>query len=62
MEDVVGIIFFGSLINAKSKGSAHVSLGEGSGENLEMFLLRKRSFIMINESKSGQVWYFKSNV
>ena len=33
MEDVVGIIFFGSLINAKSKGSAHVSLGEGSGEN-----------------------------
>ena len=34
--------FFGSLSNTKSKGSAHVLLGEGSGKNLETFLLRKR--------------------
>ena len=34
--------FFGFLSNAKSKGSAHDLLGEGSGKNLKMFLLRKR--------------------
>ena len=38
----------------KSKGSVHVLLGEGSGKNLEMFLLRKGNFIMINEFKYGK--------
>ena len=34
--------YFSGPSNLKSKGSALVSLGEVSGENLEMFLLRKR--------------------
>ena len=34
--------YFSSLSNTKSKESAHVSLGEGSGKTLEMFLLKKR--------------------
>ena len=34
--------FFGSLSNAKLKGSTHVLLGKESGKNLDMFLLRKR--------------------
>ena len=38
------------------KGSAHVLLGEGSGKNLEMFLLKKGTFIMINEFKHRQTW------
>ena len=31
-----------SLMQNQREASAHVSLGEGSGKNLEMFLLRKR--------------------
>ena len=46
----------GSLSNAKSKGSAHVLLGEGRGNNLEMFLLRKGNFIMTDEFRYGQTW------
>ena len=42
-------IFFRSLSNAKLEGSAHVLLGEGKGKNLDMFLLTKGNFIMINE-------------
>ena len=38
----------------KSEGSAHVLLSEGSGKNLEMFLLQKGNFIMINESNMGK--------
>ena len=34
----------------KSEGSAQVFLSEGSGKNLEMFLLKEGNFIMINES------------
>ena len=30
------------LSNKKLKGSAHILLGEGSGKNLDMFMLRKR--------------------
>ena len=37
--------------NAKSKGTAHILLDNGSGKNLQMFLLRKGNFIMINEFK-----------
>ena len=44
---------FGSLSNAKSKGSTHVLLGEGRWKNLDMFLLRKVNFIMINEFRYG---------
>ena len=36
----------------KSKGNAHVSLGEGIGKHLEMFLLRKR--YMISKLQYGQ--------
>ena len=49
-------MFFGSLSNSKSKRSAHVLLGEGSGKNLEMFWLRKVNFIIIKEFKYGQTW------
>ena len=34
--------YFYGLSIVKSKGSAHVLLGEGSGKHLEMFLLSKR--------------------
>ena len=34
----------------KSEGSTQVFLCEGSGKNLEMFLLKKGNFIMINKS------------
>ena len=43
-----------SGLSLKRKGSAHVLLGEGSGKNLAMFLLKKGNFIMINEFKYGQ--------
>ena len=49
-------MFFGSLCNAKSKESAHVLLREGTGKNLDMFLLKKGNFIMINEFRYGQTW------
>ena len=49
-------MFYGSLYNAKLKGSAHVLLGEGSGENLDMFLRTKGNFIMIKELRYGQTW------
>ena len=49
IEDLFRTIIYLTLIteniflsNAKSRGSAHVLLGEGSGKNLEMFLLRER--------------------
>ena len=48
--------YFSSLSNTKSKGSAHVSLGEGRGKNLDMLLLRKGNFIIINEFRYGQTW------
>ena len=38
------------------KGSAHVLLGEGRGKNLDMFLLKKANFIMIDEFRYGQTW------
>ena len=38
----------------KSKRSTHVLLGEGRGKNLDMFLLKKGNFIMINEFRYGQ--------
>ena len=48
-------IFFGSLSKSKSRESAHVLLREGSGKNLEMFLLRERSRLMnSNMVKSEQ--------
>ena len=40
----------------KSKGSAHVLLGEERWKNLDMFLLRKGNLIMINEFRYGQIW------
>ena len=51
-------IFFGSLSDVKLKGSTHVLLGEGRGKNLDMFLLTKSNFIMINEFRYGQTWKF----
>ena len=36
-----------SLSNTKSKGSTHDLHGEGSGKNLEMFLLRKRKKVTL---------------
>ena len=51
-------IFFGSLSNAKSKGSAHVLLGEGSGKIWTCSCWEKSNFIMINEFKYGQTWKF----
>ena len=60
MEELVRIILYvtlmieNSLSNTKSKGSAHVLFGEGRGKNLDMFLLRKSNFIMINEFRYGQ--------
>ena len=42
----------------KSKESAHVLLGEGRGKNLDMFLLRKGNFVMINGFRYGQTWKF----
>ena len=47
-------IFLVSLSNLKSKGSAHVLPGEGRGKNLDMFLLKKGIFTMINEFTYGQ--------
>ena len=49
-------IFFGSLSNAKSKGSGHVLLGEGSGKICTCSCWEKDYFIMINEFKYGQTW------
>ena len=34
--------------------SAHILFGEGRGKSLEMFLLRKGNFTMIDEFKYGQ--------
>ena len=34
--------YFSVFSNAKLRGNTNVLLGEGSGKNLEMFLLRKR--------------------
>ena len=45
---------FGSLSNAKLKGSAYVLLGKGKGEKLDMFLLKKGNFIMINKFRYGE--------
>ena len=42
--------------NAKSKGSAHVLLGEGSGKIWTCSCWEKGNFIMINEFKYGQTW------
>ena len=38
----------------KSRGRAHVLIGKGRWKNLDMFLLRKGNFIMINEFRYGQ--------
>ena len=38
----------------KSKENVHVSLGEASGENSDLFLLRKGNFNSIREFKYGQ--------
>ena len=35
---------------------AHFLLGEGRGKNLDIFLLRKGNFIMINEFRYVQTW------
>ena len=49
-------IFFGSLSNAKSKGSAHVLLGEESGKIWTCSCWEKGNFIMIIVFKYGQTW------
>ena len=47
--------YFPSLSNTKSKGNPHVSLGQGSGKDLELFLLIKGNFTLISEFKYGQI-------
>ena len=49
-------IFQVSHSNTKLKGSTHVLFSKGRGKNLDMFLLRKGNFIMINELRYGQTW------
>ena len=54
--------FWVSLSSTKSKGSTHVSLGEGSGKKLEMFLLKKRwlswsvNLIMVKLDKFDHIY------
>ena len=48
--------YFSGLSNAKSKGSAHVLLGEGSEKIWTCSCREKGNFIMINEFKYGQTW------
>ena len=48
--------YFSALSNAKSKGSARVLLGEGSGKIWTCFCWEKGNFIMITEFKYGQTW------
>ena len=48
--------YFSGLSNAKSKGSAHVLLGEGSGKIWTCSCWEKGNFIMINEFKYDQTW------
>ena len=48
--------YFSGLSNAKSKGSAHVLLGGGSGKIWTCFCWEKGNFIMINEFKYDQTW------
>ena len=48
--------FFGSLSNAKSKGSAHDLLSEKSGKIWTCSCWEKVNFIIINEFKYGQTW------
>ena len=45
-----------SISSAKSKGRAHVLLGEESGKIWKCFCWEKGNFIMINEFKYGQTW------
>ena len=47
---------FGSLSNAKLKGSSHVLLDEGSVKIWSCSCWEKGNFIMINEFKCGQTW------
>ena len=42
------------LSNAKSKGSAHVLFGEGSGKIWTFSCWEKGDFIIINEFRYGQ--------
>ena len=44
------------IFNAKSKGSAHVLLGKGSGNIWTCTYREKGNFIVINEFKYGQTW------
>ena len=64
MEDLVRIILEVTLIIenifcvslTRNRREMHVSLGEGSGKNLDMFLLKKCNFFLISEFKYGQAW------
>ena len=40
----------------QNRREAHVFLGEGREKNLDMFLLRKSNFMMINEFRYGITW------
>ena len=48
--------YFSGLSLTRNRREAHVLPGERRGENLDMFLLRKGNFIMINEFRYGQTW------
>ena len=48
---VIENIFWVSLSNTKSKGSGYVPLGEGSGKNLKMSLMRKKLTLNSNMVK-----------
>ena len=45
-----------SVSLTRNRKEVHVSLGEGSGKNFEMFLLKKGNFFLISEFKYGQAW------
>ena len=50
--------YFSGLSLTQNRREGHVLLGERRGKNLDMFLLRKGNFIMINEFRYGQTWKF----
>ena len=48
--------YFSGLSLMQNQREAHVLLGWGRWENLDMFLLGKGNFIMINKFRYGQIW------
>ena len=50
--------YFSGLSLMQNQREEHVLPGEGKGKNLEMLLLRKDNFIMINEFGYDQTWEF----